>query len=84
MPKQKNPELEASRAEFDKLKPMLRYRYGDYVLDHFPNIDMYKLGQAKAGRIVYPEGLEALKMIAKLYPKRNRQPAIVSAHYQAA
>lgn len=72
MPKPKNPELEASRAEFEKLKPVLRYRYGEYVQDHFPEIDMYRLGQAKAGRQVYPEGLEALKMIAKMFPKRHR------------
>lgn len=79
MPKQKNPDLEASRAEFEKLKPVLRYRYGDFIQDNYPEIDLYKLGQAKAGRIVYPEGLEALKVFARLHPKRQRrqQPVTV-------
>jgi hypothetical protein len=83
MPKQKNPDLEKSREEFKALAPLLRYRYGDYVLDHFPEIDLDRLHQAKAGRVVYPEGLAALKMIAKLYPKRVPKPAIV-ASLQAA
>lgn len=79
MPKQTNPELEASRAEFEKLKPVLRYRYGDFIQDNYPEIDLYKLGQAKAGRIVYNEGLEALKVFARLYPKRQRQRSAVAA-----
>jgi hypothetical protein len=79
MPKQKNPDLEKSRKEFKALGPLLRYRYGDYVLDHYPDIDLNRLHQAKAGRVVYPEGLAALKMIAKLYPKRQRNQSLQAA-----
>jgi hypothetical protein len=71
MPKPRNPDLQASKAAFDQLKPLLRYRYGDYVLDLFPEIDLNRLHQAKAGRVVYPEGLKALQMVAKLYPRRD-------------
>lgn len=81
MPRPRNPELQASKDAFDALKSQLRYRYGDYVLDHFPEIDLDRLHQAKAGRVVYPEGLAALKMIAKLYPKRKQNE---STHLQAA
>lgn len=69
MPRPKNPDLEKSRDDFDALKPLPRY-YGVRVADHFPEIDIYKLGQAVAGRVIYKEGYEALRAICLLYPRK--------------
>lgn len=78
MPRPKKPELEASRAEFNSLKPLPRY-YGMRVGDHFKHIDVPKLQQAVAGRIEYPEGLEALKVICILYPRKKQQHQAVAS-----
>lgn len=75
MPRPKKPELEASRAAFNQLKPLPRY-YGVRVEEHFPDIDIDKLHQAVGGRLEYPEGLEALKAICLLYPRKKAQQAV--------
>ncbi|MGI4873156.1 MAG: hypothetical protein ACRYFX_18505 [Janthinobacterium lividum] len=75
MPRPKNPELEASRIEFDKLKPLPRL-YGVRVNDHYPEIDIYRLGQAVAGRVVYPEGLLALRQIKALYGSKQKAQSL--------
>jgi hypothetical protein len=72
MPRPKKPELEASRLAFNELKP-LPSCYGVRVADHFPDIDIPRLQQAVAGRVEYPEGLEALKTILRLYPNRRKK-----------
>jgi hypothetical protein len=74
MARPKKPELAASREAFKELKPLPRY-YGIRVADHFPAIDVPKLQQAVAGRVEYPEGLEALKTIKRLYPSKQPQSA---------
>ena len=77
MPRPRKPELTASRAAFNALKPLPHY-YGMRVADHYPQIDLPTLYKAVAGRIEYEAGLEALRKIAKLYPaKQAKQAAAV-------
>lgn len=71
MAKPKNMELQASREAFNALKPLPPY-YGVKVADHFPSIDVPKLQQAVAGRVVYDEGLKALQIIVRMYPRRRK------------
>jgi hypothetical protein len=78
MPRPKKPELQKSRDDFGALKPLPRY-YGVRVADHFPEIDIYKLGQAVAGRIIYEEGYNALKAICLLYPRKSRASKLLAA-----
>ena len=73
----KKPSLTKSREDFDALKP-LPTNYGVRVNLHFPEIDLKLLYRAVAGRVEYPAGLEALKVISRLYSGANKQ------HLQAA
>jgi len=73
MPAPKKPSLEASRKAFAALKPLPK-NYGMRVGDHFQDIDLKLLYRAVAGRVEYPAGLEALRVICVLYaPKKNQQ-----------
>jgi hypothetical protein len=72
MPAPKKPSLEASRKAFAALKPLPK-NYGMRVGDHFKDIDLKLLYRAVAGRVEYPAGLEALKVICVLYPAKNNQ-----------
>lgn len=75
MPRPKKQELEDSRTAFNNLKPLPPY-YGVRVGEMFPHIDVPKLQQAVAGRLEYPEGLEALKVICLLYSRQRAQPVV--------
>lgn len=72
MPARKKPSLEASRKAFAALKPLPK-NYGMRVGDYFKDIDLQLLYRAVAGRVEYPAGLEALKVICVLYPQKNNQ-----------
>ena len=74
MPRPKKPELTASREAFRALKPLPPY-YGMRVNDHYKQIDLERLYKAVAGRIEYSEGLEALRVIVKLYPAKTAKTA---------
>ena len=62
----KKPSLQNSRDDFNELKP-LPSNYGMRVNMHFPHIELKLLYRAVAGRVEYPAGLEALKIICTLY-----------------
>lgn len=68
----KKPSLTASREAFDALKP-LPTNYGVRVNLHFSEINLKLLYRAVAGRVEYPAGLEALKVICRLYSGANKQ-----------
>ena len=77
MARPKKPELAASREAFAALKPLPRY-YGMRIADLYPHIDLPTLYKAVAGRTEYEAGLQALKVIVKLYPaKKAKQAASV-------
>ena len=66
----KKPSLQASRDDFNALKP-LPSNYGMRVSMQFPHIDLKLLYRAVAGRVEYPAGLEALKIICTLYGNKK-------------
>ena len=75
MPAPKKPSLEASRQAFAALKPLPK-NYGMRVSDHFKDIDLQLLYRAVAGRVEYPAGLEALRVICVLYPAKKSQQLV--------
>jgi hypothetical protein len=74
----KKPSLQASRDAFEALKP-LPTNYGMRVSMQFPHIDLKLLYRAVAGRVEYPAGLEALKIISTLYGQKKEQRQLESA-----
>lgn len=75
----KKPSLTASREAFEALKP-LPTNYGMRVSMQFPHIDLKLLYRAVAGRVEYPAGLEALRIICTLYgvKKHVSQPQLAA------
>lgn len=72
--------LTASRDAFEALKP-LPTNYGMRVSMHFPLTDIQLLYRAVAGRVEYPAGLEALRIICTLYgvKRPTAQPQLETA-----
>ncbi len=62
MPFPADPELPKFKEDIGLIKPKLDKYYGVLVGNKFPTIDVKKLHQAVAGRVVYHEGLNALRL----------------------